>query len=349
MIRAKLPKCIIFVFFFLMLSGTAFSAADNPLSGKLIALLPFENLTEDKGSVPEIMHRVREWLENFGYRLVPEAAVEKFLLVHDVRNAGRLPGELIVKVGQELGADYILLGSVNLFAQTSNTALLSLTVRLVSVPDGNVVWGSQSSHTGDDFKGVLGFGKISKVDGLFPVALKELFSSLKQFDPSEFNKSQRGYHVAVLPFENLSSRKDAGLLATFSMISALSRKPGWGAVDYGKVWNVLVTQNYSYRGILDYDTLQALGKSLDVDGIILGAVEKFYDPPVSGRNSVPEVCISLRLLSVQQKAIIWADQIIGNGQDDLIILDYGRIRTSDKLTQISIQKLVRRLPRVEIK
>ncbi|HEC99952.1 MAG TPA: hypothetical protein ENN18_06195 [Proteobacteria bacterium] len=323
------------------------SDARLPLARKAIALMPFENLSDKKEAVEKIMPYIRQWFKGAGFEIVPDEVVERFLLRHEIRSAGRFSDKTIRTMERGLGAAYILLGNVSL---CSDDPLLSVSTRLVSVPDGNIVWGGHASRSGEEFKTVLGLGKITTLAGLAPVVIDELFSPLKRFTPPDKAEREKWhFRVAVMPFANLSTRKDAGVIATYLFLSGIGQKPGWTTVEYGKVWNTLVSENYPYRGVLDYDTLQALGKKLEVDGILLGTVEKYSEDLGAKGQVIPETAISLRLLYVPNKTIIWADRLGATGEDDILALDWGRIRTADKVAEKVIKKLVKRLPYIEIR
>jgi len=318
-----------------------------PLARKAIALMPFENLSDEKEAVKKGLPCARRWFKNAGLEIAPDEVVKRFLLQHEIRSAGRFSDKTIRTMDRELGVAYILLGNVNL---CSDDPLLSISTRLVSVPDGNVVWGGHVSRSGKEFETVLGLGKITTLPELAPIVIDELFSPLKRFVPPDKPEREKWhFRVAVMPFENLSTRKDAGVIATYLFLSGIAQKTGWATVEYGKVWNTLVSENYPYRGELDYDTLQALGKKLEVDGILLGTVEKYSEDLGAKGQVIPAAAISLRLLYVPDKTIIWADRLEATGEDDILVLDWGRIRTADKVAEKVIKKLVQRLPYIEVR
>ncbi len=320
--------------------------AGLPLSRKVIAVLPFENLSEQNRAAEELMPHVRTWFATAGFDMVPEAAICEFLLVHEVRNIGRFPGVVIEQAGRDLGVDYVLLGSIN---SLSDEPSLSVSARLISVRDGTVVWGGNSSRSGEEFKTALGVGKITKEEDLIAIVLDDLFSSLKQFVPRGKEAAGHHFRVAILPLENLSARNKAGLVVMYLLLSALPQETGWEAVDYGQVWTVLVAQNYPYRGSVDYDTLQALGNALDVDGILLGTVQEYKEAGRAGRKVVPEVSFGLRMLHVPTKTIVYADQMAATGEDNLLLFDWGRIRTAGTLAQKMVEDFARHLPRAEVR
>lgn len=323
------------------------SDARLPLARKAIALMPFENLSDKKEAVEKVMPYIRQWVKDAGFEIVPDEVVERFLLRHEIRSTGRFSDKTIHSMDRGLGAAYILLGSVISY---SDDPLLSISTRLVSVPDGNIVWGGHAGRSGVEFQTVLGLGKITTLAGLAPVVIDELFSPLKRFVPPDKAEQEKWrFRVAVMPFGNLSTRRDAGVIATYLFLSGIAQKTGWATVEYGKVWNTLVSENYPYRGELDYDTLQALGKKLEVDGILLGTVEKYTEDLGAKGQVIPETAISLRLLYVPNKTIIWADRLGATGEDDILVLDWGRIRTADKVAEKVIKKLVKRLPYIEIR
>ncbi|MFH1147941.1 MAG: hypothetical protein V1736_09580 [Pseudomonadota bacterium] len=331
-------------------AGKAVLSSDSgspALSGKTIAVFPFENLSDRKNAVCEAMPYVYRRLQDSGIEIAPATSVERFLVINEIRNFGHFSGEILNLVKQDLGVDYVLFGSINSYSAESPA--LSVSARLVSVPDGKVLWGNSSALSGGDFKRILGLGKINDPAVLTSKVIEDLFAPMDGLSLPDDQETKRLFRVAVMPFENFSNRKSSGLITTYLFLSALTSKPGWEVVEYGRSWNVLVSENYRYRGNLDYETLQAMGKAIDVDGIILGTVEEYKEAVGTGKYLIPEVCISLRLLHIPTKTIAWADQMSSTGEDYISVFDWGRIRTADQLAQEMVRQMVKRLPRAEIK
>ena len=329
-------------------SGNAVLVPDpglQPLSGKTIAVFPFENFSDQKNATSEIMPYLHERLQKSGIVLVSPESVERFLIVNEIRGFGHFSGQILDLAKQDLGVDYVLLGSINSY---SESPCLSVSARLVSVSDGKVVWGRSSGCCGDDFKSILGLGRVSDRTELCSIVIEDLCSPLDGLMLPHDGETKPLFRVAVMPFENFANRKNSGIILTYFFLSALTGETEWDVVEYGRAWSVLVSENYQYRGNLDYDTLQAMGKAINADGILLGTVEKYEEAIGTGNHSIPKVCINLRLLHVPSKSIVWADRMSATGEDYISVLDWGRIRTVDRLAQEMVLQMVRRLSRAKI-
>jgi TolB-like protein len=109
-------------------------------------------------------------------------------------------------------------------------------------------------------------------------------------------------------------------------------------VDFGDIRQNIINLRIGRKGEVDYNNLQALSKSLGVDAVLTGTVEEYR----SGQSyaSPPSVTISARLLDSRRNRILWYDNLHLDGEENIIALDWGRLRSADKVAYGAVSGLV---------
>lgn len=121
-----------------------------------VAVVPFENLTDDRGAAARsTRYFVTELLATDAFDVIePGEVTEAMGIVGSIRVA-EMTQEQIVAVGRAVGAQGLFLGSVTEAASvrsgshTSN--VVTLDVRLVETETGSVVWSTTLTHRGRTF------------------------------------------------------------------------------------------------------------------------------------------------------------------------------------------------------
>jgi TolB-like protein len=111
--------------------------------------------------------------------------------------------------------------------------------------------------------------------------------------------------VAVLPFENLTSDKFAGDIVRQVVISELLATGLVEVVVPGESISAVEKLSGKPGGPLNAGQIQAIGKSLKVQAVIIGAVEK-YGENRQGNISSPEVTITLMMADTSSGSVIWS-------------------------------------------
>ena len=109
-------------------------------------------------------------------------------------------------------------------------------------------------------------------------------------------------------------------------------------MEYGYVRRSIVDLRVRYRGELDYGNIKALSESLGADGILVGTVESYSDGVET--KSPPEVSVTARLLDAGKNRILWYNHFSLNGDDLIRVLDFGKIRSVDKVAYKAVSELV---------
>ncbi|MFZ6016232.1 MAG: hypothetical protein ACOYU0_01200 [Nitrospirota bacterium] len=333
-----LAFCSLLIALSLLLFAVSVSYADRSSQNIKIALFPFENFSEDKDALRHVMPVLRSRLEARGLEVVDEDNLNKFLLKEKVRATGYISKDMALKAGNELNVKAILVGSINSFSPKENPQV-GLSARLISSSNGTILWAEHASATGDDFTTVLGLGRVKDLDRLIPKVIDKLLASFSISPPSKEIEST--YRIAVMPFKNKSRVKDAGMIATYMFLVELFNNRGFEPVEYGEVKRLIVDLRVRSKGELDRKSMEALSESLGVDGILVGTVELYNEG--LDTFSPPEVSISARLINARKNRILWYDGHQFSGDDDIIVFDWGRIRSVDNVAYKVVSKLVKEM------
>lgn len=332
---------LLFILFSLLFSVYEGYAAQ--LSQKIkIALFPFENLTDDKDALEQIMPVLKGQLEAKGLEITDEDSLNKFLLKERIRSTGYISKDIAQKIGKELNVKAILAGSINLFYPQKNPQV-GLLARLIDSSDGSILWANQASATGEDFTKILGLGTVTNMDRLISIVTDRLLASFNITPPHK--EKELTHRIAVMPFQNKSRHKDAGTIATYMFSVELFKNKGFEPLEYGEIRRMIVDLRVRHRGELDYSNIKALSENLGVEGILVGTVE-FYSDGLD-TSSPPEVAISARLINARKNRIIWSDSVQLNGDEGIVVFDWGRIRSVDNVASKVVKKLIEKMEKVK--
>ncbi|RPI37839.1 MAG: hypothetical protein EHM54_02125 [Nitrospiraceae bacterium] len=318
--------------------------AEEGASKKKIAIFEFENLSESDDALAYVMPAVAKLMAGSGFDLLDEKSLDGFLLKERVRTTSYISGGLARQIGKELGVAAVLLGTVYTFSMDSNPRF-GLSARLVDSATGAIIWADYASATGEDFTQLLGLGRVYSMEELLPKVMERLFASFSAEPP--FKEPESSYRIAVMPFLNKSEVRGIGMLPTYLFMVELFRNPLYVPVEFGEVRNAIVNARIRERGEVDYKSIGELSRFLNVDGILVGTVDHYSDGLDKG--AAPEVVISARLINARNNRILWCGSYQMDGDDDISVLDFGKIRSVDKVADRAISQLIKNMEKTEWK
>ena len=114
--------------------------------------------------------------------------------------------------------------------------------------------------------------------------------------------------VAVLPFENLSNDRQAGLRATRLTITELLASGALDVVEPGEVQAALIQTGTFQAGrtpVPSTEQIISLGQALDVQAFVMGSVTQSENLR-SGNVPVPVVTLDMRMVEAETGATVWA-------------------------------------------
>jgi len=138
--------------------------------------------------------------------------------------------------------------------------------------------------------------------------------------------------VAVLPFNNISGRPDAGVIVTNLFVTELFNAGRVVVEEPGNVLQFMREERVNVLGEIDLLKLQLLSRRLHLDAVIVGTVMEFDDGG-EGNSPVPVVSISARMIEPVEGRIIWSAQDKKKGADFITIFGRGRVRAVTSLAK----------------
>lgn len=308
-----------------------------------VALLPFDNFSEDKRALDIVMPEIRRRLEERGFEVLNEEILNAFLLKERVRSTGYISKEFAAKAAEELKVNSIMVGSINTFLINDNP-IFGISARLINATDNVILWAEHASATGEDFTTIFGLGTIKNIEELSIKVIKKMFDSFSTSPPEK--EKEATFNIGVMPFQNKSKIKDAGMIVTNMFIVELLKSEKFEPLEFGDVRKLIVDRRVKDKGEIDYTNIDAIADNLGVDGIILGTVENYQE---SQGNNPPESTISMRLINARNKKILWSETMHCTGGDDILILDWGRVRSAENIAYKTVWKLINKMEKIKWK
>lgn len=312
----------------------------------LIAFFPLENLSGDKIPASEIETLYIEKLKASGLRFLGQERLRSFLKRHRVRYTGGISSEIAKALYEEEGVDAVYITSVESY-DSEKSPQVALFSRLVLCRDIPIIaWIDMVGLTGDDTPGLLGLKRVNDADELLKRAIDKLVSSAKHYlakgrsyrdkkggeiAPKDFYLAsdfvrELPYKIAIVPFFNRYSRRNAGFVIPLHLINALHRYQNLEVFDPG------VIRAY----LLKYRLIMRAGPSLAISDILASETTLAADLVLSGyifdyqdHVNNPKIDFSTRMVSGPERRILWWSRSYGSGNDGVFFYDFGRIRSAN--------------------
>jgi hypothetical protein len=150
--------------------------------------------------------------------------------------------------------------------------------------------------------------------------------------------------LAILPFENLTARGEAGTLFTRIFFSEVYRLNRYEVVESGEVERVLDDLRLPPTGSLSNEQLRTLGERLHVQRVLVGSVLEASLVPTGSGGEVGSVGATVKLLDVAQERVVWTRIGFKTGEDKETVFGWGRERSAEKLAAELAMELVSDLP-----
>ena len=167
---------------------------------------------------------------------------------------------------------------------------------------------------------VMGCSALSK-----PIPTSEALKNIKK--------------VAVLPFNNISGQKEAGKIVANVFVTEIFKIGRFHVEEPGNVFQFMVQERISTIGEIEIERAKILGRRLGVDAVIVGTVDEFDDGK-GGRYPTPVVSITARMIESGSGKLIWSAQNKKKGDDYIIILDFGEVRSVTTLAQKVVREMI---------
>jgi TolB-like protein len=119
--------------------------------------------------------------------------------------------------------------------------------------------------------------------------------------------------VAVIPFDNLTSDRTAGEKVTDIFVTELLAHKLFSVIEYGEVTKALKEKGLEGLKGLSSEQAKVLGRTLGVDGFILGTVNIYGVSRAGSSLEYPKVTFSVRMLEAPSGILLWKATGRGDG------------------------------------
>ena len=338
-------------------------AVDMPPPGmqSLIAVMPVENLTGMPVPVDAVRRSLVQSMKRKGLNILGDDVLEKFLERHRIRYTGGLNRDLGKALREETGTNAALFASLELFDE-SNPPKAALEARLVATHgNADILWVEGVGMAGNDTPGFLLLGLIDDPSVIWENAKGRVLDSLtkylsgetprdarraeKRFGPKSFHGvapkipgGKKTVSVAVLPFRNDSTRRNAGEILVLHFTRELSNAGNIEVIESGEVRQVLLRSRTIMEGGLSLPQADILKAALDVDLVLTGIVVEYQD--YIGGWGFPKVEFSTRVFDMKTRQIVWSSSSYNQGDDGVFFFNLGKVNTAQGMASGMVRSVV---------
>ena len=327
----------------------------------LIAVMPVQNLTGVPVALQAVGRSLVRDLQRKGLNILGEDVLEKFMERHRIRYTGGLNRELGEALREETGTNAVLFPTLELLddAAPPKTALFA---RLVSTHrSAPILWMDGTGMAGNDAPGLLLLGLINDPTLLWKKAKGRIVESLmmylsgkstqdsrkieKRFLPKSSHgvppkvpAGKEALSIAVLPFRNESTRRNAGEVMALHFIRELSKTGNIDVVEPGEVRQVLLRSRTIMEGGLSLPQADILRAALNVDLVLTGIVVEYQDN--IGGFGKPRAEFSVRVFDMKTRQIVWSSSSYNEGDDGVFFFGLGKVNTAHGVASEMVRSTV---------
>ena len=310
-------------------------------------MFPVENLSGRGIPAAEVRQFLIDRFADQGVRVLGDEALDAFIARHRVRYGAGIDAATAELLKQETGVEGVVIASVELSSEDvpPKVALFARLISIQAVPV--VVWAEDAGMAGDDSPGLFELGLVNDYQKVLKRVLDsvgdslvswlktgQVRTSLKRASKFRPKSSFRGltlepgrpYSVAVVPFFNLSERRNAGEILALLFIRHLSGFPQFRVLDTGVARRQLLDARVIMDGGLSIRDAEMVAALIEADFILAGRVLRYedYDGP-GGRTGVE---FSAVLIERESRRVVWNSDSYNDGADGLGFFERGRSRTA---------------------
>jgi TolB-like protein len=350
----------------------------NPTSAALrnepsfsVAVLPVENLSGTPAPLQEIRKRLAEGMKKRGIATLPEAELLRFMARHRMRYAGGITTDLAQAFLKETGTKAVLITSVVSYFE-GPPPKLAFFVRLVSTgKEVAVLWIRSVGMSGDDHTGFLGLGRIvdpakllrqgvdtaldsmarSVPEGMAKISVQDFIDpeqsgwAKARFRPKRFYRSSElavgkggTFTVAVLPFRNIGTRRNAGEVMALHFVSRLANIEHVRVIEPGVVREEMLRRRIIQEDGLSGPQAALLFSMMEADMFVTGNVSAYQDA-----GGEPDVGFSVLGFEKKNQRVVWSSRSDNRGNDHVLFFDWGEVKTAAVVASEMVREVVERI------
>jgi len=340
-------------------------------SGDVIAVLPSQNLTGWLAPTDSLDQLLRLRLQDRGFRLVEDEVLDDFMRRHRIRDTGGVDSDTARAALEELGADALLVTSLERFNDGSPPSVAVFARLVTSGAPPEIAWMDSVGMSGGAHPGLLGLGRIFSAGILLEKSVDCLTASLARslpelaeelgpdvppeavecdtraelvaLSPGEKGKRRyrprtvfrspavavdRRYRVAVVPFSNVTDRKNAGTLVALHFINQMVRSEQLHVIEPGLVKQALLENRIIMEEGPSLENAEVLAgdESLEADLVFAGSVFDYQDAV-----GIPKVDFSVTIIDKPSQRVVWASRSHNTGVEGVLFFGLGTVYTAHHL------------------
>jgi hypothetical protein len=361
---------ILTIFFISGCAGTKESIkkdAGVAAKGFRIVVYPVENLSGNLIPGSEIRQSFIHKLSLAGFDVVGEESLRRFMAKHRIRYTGGIDKKTAAALKEDLDVDGVFIVSVELYFEEPPPKI-ALISRLVTTGDNATIsWIDGIGLAGDDAPGILTLGLIEDPRALMEKAIQSLVhllvaslsdgqagtaieKSSSRYKPRILFRSPllepgSKYTVAVVPFFNISERKNAGEIMALHFVRQLRRFDNFEIIEPGIIRQEFLNLRIIMEDGISLAQAGTVFSALDADLILSGKVMDYRDYKSTwGRVNVD---FSSQLIERKSRMVVWSSINHNDGEEGVYFFDWGKVNTAHGLTKRMIQSIGERILKEE--
>jgi TolB-like protein len=329
---------------------------------RLLAVFPVQNASGGSAPIRSLTEELEAALAGRGLRIVPRQDLDQVLAKHRIRFTGGVDRRMARVLREELQVDAVLVPTLELYAAAAPPKV-AMAVRLVEASMRPVVlWADAVARTGDDSPGLLGLGLVETAAELEKEVVADLARAVARHATGRFAgdscgsagrfRPRRAFRapvlddvgrqtIAVLPFANETSRRDAGDVVLEQFVAQLARSGSFDVLDPGVVREELLANRIVLEGGVSVDGAMAILDLLQADLVLTGDVQVYAGP--AGKHVPPSVAFTAYVLDRVTGELVWSSASDGAGNDGVFFFGAGRVHTTSALSCRMVRGVVDRI------
>ncbi len=319
---------------FALLAATPAAAAEPPRPAPArVAIVPFESVLGVRAARSAVTGQIALALAGKGLDVASGVPVEDFLRRERVRYFDSLPRATAHRLAEAMRADAVVVGSILAFEprEGARDPLLALTAQLVS-PSGEVLWGKVAALSGAEMENGLGLGRITRLEGLLPVAVDRLLEDFpvqprlvrvsRSAGPFGLPRVYRARNLGdaplkifMLPLEPLAGGAGAARTVEAELRVRLAERKDLELVPPGDVRAAALAAGLPAPAQMSTRALMRLAEAVGARYYLSGAILTWGSGATLKGLPGPEVEVYLQLTDVQAGRAVWSGTHFRNGTE----------------------------------
>jgi len=147
--------------------------------------------------------------------------------------------------------------------------------------------------------------------------------------------------IAVVPFFNESSKKNAGDIMMFQFVKELKKLEDFEVIEPGVVMQQFLSMRVVMSEGISSSDIDLITSNINADLILAGKVMDYQDDiALYGK---PKVAFSVMLIDRSSKKIIWASRSYNEGNDAVTLFDWGSVNSANEMVSEMVRVLRKRV------